>query len=128
MEIKFKVYDKEEKRMSFPFDWTMMVINFSGTDFVPAEFAATRKERFEFLQFTGLFDKAGREIFTGDIIEIYIPHSYDEFTGEKCGRRIKAEINFHSGCFWFDGDGFTDCNWHFYNAEDRKVIGNRWEK
>ena len=25
------------------------------------------------------------------------------------------------------GGGYTDCNWHFYNAENREVIGNIYE-
>ena len=25
------------------------------------------------------------------------------------------------------GGGVTDCNWHFYNAEDREIIGNVYE-
>jgi uncharacterized phage protein (TIGR01671 family) len=73
-------------------------------------------------QFTGLVDSAGMEIFEGDIVEIRLPAREYEFRP-----RIKAVISFQNGCFWFDGEGHTDCNWHFYNAEDRTVIGNIFE-
>jgi uncharacterized phage protein (TIGR01671 family) len=80
-------------------------------------------EEYELMQFTGLHDKNGKEIYEGDILKLQYPVNYG-FAG-KYNHEIIVTILFDNGSFWFKGDGYTDCNWHFYN--EYEVIGNIYE-
>jgi uncharacterized phage protein (TIGR01671 family) len=78
-------------------------------------------------QFTGLLDKQGREIYEGDIVKICVPNTAVDEEEMDNFKLITVEIYFENGSFWFQGEGCTDCNWHFYNAGEREVIGNIYE-
>lgn len=75
--------------------------------------------------FAGLNDKNRKEIFEGDILNFWWPVNGPD--GEEDFIPLVVVIDFHGGAFWFKGGGYTDCNWHFYNAENREIIGNIYE-
>jgi len=99
-DIKFRAWDNGKKyndsyneRMSKSFSLGDTIVIFDG-DLIPIEFlkdidrSNENKSRFELMQYTGLKDRNGVEIYEGDIIK------------EHFGAEVKVE--FIKGCFVVD--------------------------
>lgn len=110
-EIKYRTWDADAKTMCGPYDITDAFFNHkesrgSGNGVL--------------LQFTGLLDKSGKEIYEGDIIHIEKSHHWDALFGY-------FKVDFTHGYFAiFDCEGsLVEQLWNCHQASE--VIGNIYE-
>ena len=110
-EIKFNAWNKETKTMHYdilhPDNWSFSFLN---------------REVFDWLEFTGLKDKKGVEIYEGDVV------GENEFTGfvKYLGCSFMIE--------WIGVDVYSDLlGWYDYKKgiiskeDDYKILGNIYE-
>jgi uncharacterized phage protein (TIGR01671 family) len=115
--IKFRAWDKVDKKMFYPkgFDETM-VIQLSG---VLGQFNGktydTVTDYFILMQFTGLKDKNGKEIYEGDLIKL------ESFIDEK---DFIVPVVFKDGIFEAKGSGLLV---HAISMNNGVVVGNIYE-
>lgn len=80
-EIKFKAWDKELKRMTISFDFDSFL---DARDSEYGTGAIPDLSGCELMQFTGLTDKNGKEIYEGDIVKF-----------NKQGKEVIAAVEYH---------------------------------
>ncbi|MBO0959545.1 hypothetical protein J1P26_07335 [Neobacillus sp. MM2021_6] len=114
-EIKFRAWYKPKEKM---YTQSLESINLEtkvlGVYTVDRGYRQLRLSDFELMQYTGLKDKNGKEIYEGDIIYI--------FDDEELGNGWGETVIYHRACF-MAGDENLLVNVHFRSA----VIGNIYE-
>ena len=121
-QIKFRVFALSTKRMVYGTDKEMPIVQFNGM------VMGARSEDYILMQFTGLHDKNGKEIWEGDVVQ------YEKTTSKTFRRLVSHDF----GAFgYFAGRSPLDETGKFYplgfrigNAEDNdhwQVIGNIYE-
>ena len=125
-EIKFRVWDKGLKQMIYLSEPEVVNDDFSAIvfklrDYFASAFSSDRMEDLELMQYTGLKDKNGKEIYEGDIVYV---------EAVAYGRDMNAMIFWKDGGFWLRWeDGYESYlqDWVKELAKSAEVIGNIYE-
>jgi uncharacterized phage protein (TIGR01671 family) len=122
--IKFRAWDKQRKEMFQVQSLNTYSDRDNSKPFQVRRYQSDLPEDFELMQFTGLLDKNGKEIYEGDVLTMKIPISINGT------HTHNVEIFSQGYAFWFKTiiyPGYTDCLWFHYNASQREIIGNIYE-
>ena len=124
-EIKFRCWSNNSKQMIN--EGGFIVVDGNGNFEVFNEsngsWGSNRPSEYELMQFTGLLDKKGKDVYEGDIV-IGLRDGCIEFP------HVKAVVIFEGGCFvenYFRRDLriYTACSYGYGNCLE--VIGNIYE-
>ena len=121
-ELKFRAWNKKKKQMSNSFALQNLdAIEYDGDGFLDGgcfDGLNDSWEDYEIMQYTGLKDKNGKEIYEGDIIKS--GHWLDK------RRKINGEIKYERGGFILD---FVDIEiiLSIMESNEIEVIGNIYE-
>lgn len=134
-EIKFRAWIEKENRM-LTMDDDSWVFNFCHndnyiTDNVRDGSFLWTKEELELMQFTGLTDKNGKEIYEGDIVkgsqhrctydlDLHFKISMVEYLDEISIAAFDAVSNLNKNCSSLSGPSL--------NSEDIEIIGNIYQQ
>ncbi|MCF3942186.1 YopX family protein [Oceanobacillus alkalisoli] len=121
-EIKFRIWDKNRKAMYFLLENKYSFGTCEQDRAVSWEDVFAEKADFLIpLQYTGLKDKDGKEIYEGDVFEHNIQDYVDGFPREENHTKI---VTYDNGAFWVGDYLLADA---IANDSEAEVIGNIFE-
>lgn len=124
-ELKFRVGDKIDNTISYQSEVIIMLDENGidtcfdiGSEFMDSKRCGRTKNDLEYMQYTGLKDKNGKEIYEGDIVKIIPMNLFDD-------NRFVGKVMFYDGSFVVDNG--KESKYLFREMDEVKVIGNIYE-
>ena len=108
-EFKFRAWKDSEKKM---IGWEELIDQDGYAQYLPDIFEAIYLK--DLMQFTGLLDKNGKEIYEGDVVNIYY------WLNGEIERTRKDVVEFNYGKFDFKNPIYRET----LQGSDREIIGN----
>lgn len=124
-EIKFRAWDNENKYMVTSKQGvftalrnSMNIVRQDDGYYNDGDLLKTNKEKYTLMQFTGMFDKNGKEIYEGDIVRIIVNNNIEKI----------CKVEFKNGIFgvMFSKNKDLTAFPHFCNTTF-EVIGNIYD-
>lgn len=137
-QIKFRVWDIESEKMIYGVGLTP-----ANDGFTPYKIPSTLADSDQFnyypnsilMQFTGLCDRNGKEIYEGDIV--ILTKEYEQYvtqgngyldTGIEKGWSLKGEVKFLYNCWFIDEGEGKGCPLDFEGEKSLEIQGNIYWK
>lgn len=116
-ELKFRVWNLWLRKMYSYEGLEKNTIDITKMKFVQGIFLPN-SEGNKVMQYTGIKDINNKEIYEGDIVEIYPMDLFENTV-------FKGEVKFSDGSWIVDNE--KDCKYLFTETDENKVIGNIYE-
>ncbi|GAA0102467.1 YopX family protein [Paraclostridium bifermentans] len=119
-ELKFRMFNKETGNMIYEEELINISKNYlnNDIDFKCFIFPKDNDEDLVVMQYTGLKDKNGKEIYEGDIVKIIPMNLFDD-------NRFVGRVMFYDGSFVVDNG--KESKYLFREMDEIKIIGNVYE-
>lgn len=121
-QIKFRCWDKDKK------EWGNLIMARSEAKPCVLSLSIPENDHLDIMQFTGLLDKNGKEIYEGDVLH------YEFDTTDSCCEQthIDAEVRWYRDCWVLENvtkgkHKIYDFAGMIFPWEEREIIGNIYE-